>query len=73
MHQQILKKACQATESFIEKLASRKFLVWLVATHMVYFNFLESSDWLFVSMLYVGAQATLDYKNTKPQEINNGV
>lgn len=71
MQNKILAKACEATEIFIEKLASRKFLVWLVATHMSYFGFLESSDWLFVSMLYVGAQATLDYRNINKQELLN--
>lgn len=48
----------------IEKIISRKFLIWAIATHMVYFGFLNSSDWINISMLYLGAQAALDYKQT---------
>lgn len=52
----------------IEKIISRKFLIWAIATHMVYFGFLQSSDWINISMLYLGAQAVIDYKQPQKTE-----
>ena len=52
---------------FLGKWASRKFMVWGVATLLALFSNLESSDWVVISSIYIGSQAVVDlskiYKN----------
>ena len=47
-------------DKFIEKMISRKFLVWVTATTLMITSGLESSDWVFSSALYIGGQAVID-------------
>lgn len=65
-----------AIDSFIEsmttllkKAISRKFIVWIVASHMVYYSYLGPQEWLMISMIYMGSQAYIDSK--KSREITN--
>ena len=44
----------------IEKLTSRKLLVWLVATGLMAWGGLESGDWVIISGLYLGGQSVID-------------
>ena len=44
----------------LEKLTSRKLLVWLTATGLMYLDHLESGDWIIVSALYLGGQSVID-------------
>ena len=44
----------------LEKLTSRKLLVWLAATGLMYLGHLESGDWIIVSALYLGGQSVID-------------
>ena len=44
----------------LDKFISRKLLVWAVATILMYFAKLESSDWVLISMVYLGSQGVLD-------------
>ena len=44
----------------LEKLTSRKLLVWLTATGLMYVGHLESGDWIIVSALYLGGQSVID-------------
>tara|TARA_R100000152_G_C6678596_1_gene113038 strand:+ start:555 stop:752 length:198 start_codon:yes stop_codon:yes gene_type:complete len=43
-----------------EKFISRKFLAWLTATGLASYGMLESSDWVAVTVMYIGSQALVD-------------
>jgi hypothetical protein len=43
-----------------EKITSRKLMVWLTATALMAFYGLESSDWVAISLVYIGSQAAVD-------------
>jgi|TARA_R110000744_G_C19163743_1_gene540789 hypothetical protein len=47
-------------DKFIEKMISRKFLVWVTATTLMLTAGLESGDWVIISALYIGGQAVID-------------
>ena len=44
----------------LEKLTSRKLLVWLTATGLMYLGNLESADWVIISGFYLGGQSVID-------------
>lgn len=44
----------------VEKLISRKFLVWLTATGLMALSELESGDWLILSSIFIGTQGVVD-------------
>ena len=52
-------------DKFIEKIFSRKLLVWATATALAYQGFLTSSDWVVISSLYLGTQGIIDIKRAK--------
>ena len=43
-----------------ERFISRKFLAWLTATGLVAYGSLTSSDWVQVTLAYIGSQAAVD-------------
>ena len=47
-------------DRLVEKMISRKFLVWLTATGLFAFSDLSSSDWVMVSVIYIGGQTVID-------------
>jgi len=47
-------------DKLVEKVISRKFLVWLAATGLMGYGLLESSDWVIISGLYLGGQSVID-------------
>ena len=47
-------------DRLVEKMISRKFLVWLTATGLMAFYGLESGDWVMLSAIYIGAQGVID-------------
>ncbi len=47
-------------DKLIEKMISRKFLVWVTATILMITAGLESGDWVIISALYIGGQAVID-------------
>jgi len=54
MMQQILDKG-------INKLLSRKLMVWSTATYLMLFtNSLRSEDWVAISLAYIGIQGLAD-------------
>jgi hypothetical protein len=54
MMQQILDKG-------INKLLSRKLMVWSTATYLMMFtNSLRSEDWVAISLAYIGIQGLAD-------------
>ena len=44
----------------LEKVVSRKLLVWATATGLAYAGYLTSGDWVTISALYLGGQAVID-------------
>ena len=44
----------------LEKVLSRKLLVWATATGLAATGFLTSADWVLISALYIGGQSVID-------------
>jgi len=44
----------------LEKVLSRKLLVWTTATGLAAGGFLTSGDWVTISALYLGGQSVID-------------
>jgi hypothetical protein len=44
----------------LNRFISRKLLVWVVATILMYTAKIESGDWILISMVYLGSQGVLD-------------
>ena len=44
----------------LNKIVSRKLLVWGTATCLLAFSDLTSSDWVAISLVYIGSQAAVD-------------
>ena len=44
----------------LEKMVSRKLLVWATATGLAAYGFLTSGDWVMISALYIGGQSVID-------------
>jgi len=49
-----------ALDRGLEKVVSRKLLVWVTATGLAATGFLSSGDWVTISALYLGGQAVID-------------
>ena len=49
-----------AVDKVLEKVVSRKLLVWATATALMFTSNLDSSDWLIFSALYIGGQSVID-------------
>jgi len=49
-----------ALDKGLEKIVSRKLLVWATATVLAAYGFLTSSDWVTISALYLGGQTVID-------------
>ena len=47
-------------DKLVGKLWSRKFMVWGTATFLIFQGQLTSSDWVMVSLVYIGSQAAVD-------------
>ncbi len=47
-------------DKLVEKVISRKFLVWLTATGLMAMSSLNSSDWVIISAIYIGGQTVID-------------
>jgi hypothetical protein len=45
----------------LNKLISRKLLVWLVATAGVPMDYITGEEWIQISMVYIGSQAAMDF------------
>ena len=45
----------------VEKITSRKLLVWIAATGLMLWGGLESGDWVIISGLYLGGQSVIDH------------
>jgi len=47
-------------DKLISKVASRKLMVWGVATGLTVLGSVTSEDWVAVSLVYIGSQAAVD-------------
>jgi hypothetical protein len=44
----------------LEKVLSRKLLVWITATGLAAAGYVTSGDWVTISALYLGGQSVID-------------
>lgn len=47
-------------DATLNKVISRKLMVWLVATYLLWAGSIEPSDWVTFSGIYLGAQSVID-------------
>lgn len=45
----------------LNKIVSRKLLVWMFATAWVPMGFITGEEWIQLSMIYIGSQAAMDF------------
>lgn len=57
-------------KTLITKSASKKFMVFVIATHMTYIGILESDKWILVAMIYIPLETALDWKALPHAAIN---
>ena len=55
-----LKMPKAASDKLLEKVISRKLLVWLSSCGLMGFGMLDSADWVMISALYIGGQSVID-------------
>jgi hypothetical protein len=56
----MVKKARAFLDKHVERFISRKFLAWATATGLCYVGTVTSSDWVAVTLAYIGSQALVD-------------
>ncbi len=47
-------------DKVVSKVTSRKLLVWSTATYALLTSGIESSDWVAISLAYIGSEALVD-------------
>ena len=52
----------QAADKFLNKIMSRKLMVWMTATSFMFLDIvpLRSEDWVAISLAYIGIQGLAD-------------
>tara|TARA_Y100000385_G_scaffold258378_1_gene286335 strand:- start:601 stop:783 length:183 start_codon:yes stop_codon:yes gene_type:complete len=55
-------------DTFLNKWLSRKLMVFLIATGLAIFGSLTSSDWVTISVVYIGTQGALDIATKLKQQ-----
>lgn len=58
--EELKKKQLAMVDSWLEKVTSRKLMVWTVASVFMGFSLIESADWVMISALYIGGQSIID-------------
>ena len=58
-------------DQLLAKAVSRKLLVWLVATLMLWFGLLAPGDWLVVAGIYLGIQGATDLVGERARFANS--
>jgi hypothetical protein len=56
----MMAKAQAFVDSWLEKLTSRKLMVWLTATALTFTEHVTSEDWVIISAIYIGGQTVID-------------
>ncbi len=59
-------------DTLINKWISRKLFVFIIATLLMFFANLESSDWTMIAVVYLGSQTILDSVVEYNKSKNNG-
>jgi len=64
-------------DTLINKWISRKLFVFIIATLLLWFADLESSDWTMIAVTYLGSQTVLDsvvaYNKSKNNNDGQGI
>ena len=47
-------------DTWLEKLTSRKLMVWATATVLTFTGHVTSEDWVIISAIYIGGQTIID-------------
>ena len=47
-------------DKYVERFISRKFMVWLTATGLVFQGSVTSDNWVAISLAYIGIQGFVD-------------
>jgi hypothetical protein len=47
-------------DKFLQKLISRKLLVWIVSSIAVLLGAIDGDQWVEISMVYIGSEAAID-------------
>jgi len=47
-------------DRILSRVTSRKLLVWLTGSVLLYTGGLQSTDWVAISLVYIGSQAAVD-------------
>jgi len=55
-------------DTFLKTWLSRKLMVFLIATGLAIFGSLTSSDWVTISVVYIGTQGALDIATKLKQQ-----
>ena len=50
----------EVVDKLVLKLMSRKLMVWLTATGLLAYSDLTSSDWVAISLVYIGSEGLAD-------------
>ncbi len=50
----------EIVDKIIVKLMSRKLMVWMTATGLMAYSTLSSSDWVAISLVYIGSEGLAD-------------
>ena len=58
--QEALPKKGGALDKILSRVTSRKLLVWLTGSVLLYTGGLQSTDWVAISLVYIGSQAAVD-------------
>lgn len=49
-------------DKYLGKWASRKLIVFLIATILIFFSKIDSSDWTYIAIAYIIIQGLVDAK-----------
>ena len=53
-------KAQAFLDGWLEKLTSRKLMVWITAIALTFTGHVKSDDWVIISAIYIGGQTIID-------------
>jgi len=53
-------KKDEVLDRILSRVTSRKLLVWLTGSALLYTGGLQSNDWVAISLVYIGSQAAVD-------------
>ena len=50
-------------DKYVNKFISRKLIVWLTATGFLWFGKVDASNWITLSLVYIGSTAVIEMVN----------